>query len=69
VDRRHSVVLLEPISAFSIFSELKFLVDGWTWSVGQVPIFIRVVAAVGDYVYGTVGAYREFIHWIVQMLS
>ena len=48
------------VSAFSIFSELKFLVDGWTWSVDQVPISIKTVAlAVGKYVSGVVGGYRD----------
>jgi hypothetical protein len=56
-------------SAFSIFSELKFLVDGWTWSVDQVPITVKVIAlAVGKWVSGIVGGYREFIHGLVQML-
>jgi hypothetical protein len=57
------------VSAFSTFSELKFLVDGWTWSVDQVPISIKAVAlAVGKYVSGIVGGYREFVHGLVQML-
>jgi hypothetical protein len=57
------------VSAFSIFSELKFLVDGWTWSVDQVPISIRAVAlAVGKNVSGIVGGYREFVHGLVEML-
>jgi hypothetical protein len=57
------------VSAFSIFSELKFLVDGWAWSVDQVPISIKAVAlAVGKYVSGVVGGYREFVHGLVAML-
>jgi hypothetical protein len=57
------------VSAFSIFSELKFLVDGWTWSVGQVPITIKTVAlAIGKYVSGIVGGYREFVRALVAML-
>jgi hypothetical protein len=57
------------VSAFSIFSELKFLVDGWTWSVDQVPISIKTVAlAIGKYVSSVVGGYREFVHGLVQML-
>jgi hypothetical protein len=57
------------VSAFSIFSELKFLVDGWTWSVDQVQISIKSVAlVVGKYVSGIVGGYREFVHGLVQML-
>jgi hypothetical protein len=57
------------VSAFSIFSELKFLVDGWTWSVGQVPISIEAIAlVVGKYVSGVVGGYREFVHGLVKML-
>ena len=43
------------VSAFSVFSELKFLVDGWTWSVDQVPISIKALAlAIGKYVSGVV---------------
>jgi len=57
------------VSAFSIFSELKFLVDGWTWSVDQVPISIKSIAlAVGKYVSGIVGGYREFVHGLVHLL-
>jgi hypothetical protein len=57
------------VSALSIFSELKFLVDGWTWSVDQVPISINVIAlVVGRYVSGVVGGYREFVHGLAQML-
>jgi hypothetical protein len=57
------------VSAFSIFSELKFLVDGWTWSVGQVPIGIKAIAlAIGKYVSGVVGGYREFVHGLAAML-
>jgi hypothetical protein len=57
------------VSAFSIFSELKFLVDGWTWSVDQVPVSIKAIAlAVGKYVSGIVGGYREFVHGLAQML-
>lgn len=57
------------VSAFSIFSELKFLVDGWTWSIDQVPISIKAIAlAVGKYVSGIVGGYREFVRGLVQML-
>jgi hypothetical protein len=57
------------VSAFSIFSELRFLVDGWTWSVDQVPVSIKSVAlAVGKYVSGIVGGYREFVHGLVAML-
>jgi hypothetical protein len=57
------------VSAFSIFSELKFLVDGWTWSVDQVPVTIKSVAlAVGKYVSGIIGGYREFVHGLVAML-
>jgi hypothetical protein len=40
------------------FSELKFLVDGWTWSVDQVPIFIKAIAlAIGRRVSDIVGGY------------
>jgi hypothetical protein len=57
------------VSAFSIFSELKFLIDGWTWSVDQVPISIKAIAlATGKYVSGVVGGYRELVHGLVQML-
>lgn len=57
------------VSAFSIFSELKFLIDGWTWSVGQVPISIKAIAlAIGKHVSGIVGGYREFVHGLVQVL-
>lgn len=57
------------VSAFSIISELKFLVDGWTWSVGQVPISIKVIAlTIGEYVSGVVGGYREFVLGLVVML-
>jgi hypothetical protein len=57
------------VSAFSIFSEVKFLVDGWTWSVDQVPTSINVIAlAVGKHVSGVVGGYREFVHGLAQML-
>jgi hypothetical protein len=57
------------VSAFSIFSELKFLVDGWTWSVGQVPITVKVIAlAIGKYVSGIVAGYREFVHGLVAIL-
>jgi len=57
------------VSAFSIFSDLKFLVDGWTWSVDQVPISIKAIAlAIGKHVSGIVGGYREFVHGLVQML-
>jgi predicted cation transporter len=57
------------VSAFSIFSELKFLVDGWSWSVGQVPISIKaIVLMIGKYVSGIVGGYREFVERLVQML-
>jgi hypothetical protein len=56
------------VSAFSIFSELKFMVDGWTWSVDQVPMIKAVALAVGRYVSGVVGGYREFIHGLVAML-
>jgi hypothetical protein len=57
------------VSAFSIFSELKFLGDGWMWSVDQVPITIKSVALmVGKHVSGVVGGYREFVHGLVQML-
>jgi hypothetical protein len=53
----------------SIFSDLKFLVDGWTWSVVQVPISIKAIAlTIGKYVSGIVGDYREFIHSLAQML-
>jgi Phage integrase family len=56
-------------SAFSIFSELKFLVDGWTWSVDQVPTSIKAIAlTIGKYVSGVFGGYREFVHWLVQTL-
>src|SRR5215467_13414139 len=56
-------------SAFSIFSELKFLVDGWTWSVDQVPFSVKaVVLAIGKYVSNVVGGYRAFVHGLVQML-
>jgi hypothetical protein len=52
-----------------IFSELTFLVDSWSWLVGQVPIVIRAIAlAIGKYVSGTVGGYREFVHGLVAML-
>jgi hypothetical protein len=44
-------------------------VDGWTWSVDQVPITVKVIAlAVGKWVSGVVGGYREFVHGLVQML-
>jgi hypothetical protein len=57
------------VSALSIFSELKFLVDFSTWSVDQVPISIKAIAlAVGKSVSGVVGGYREFIQGLVQML-
>jgi hypothetical protein len=57
------------VSAFSIFSKLTFLVDGWTWSVDQVPVTIKaVLLAVGRYVSGIVGGYREFVHGLVAML-
>src|SRR5262249_13205575 len=57
------------VSAFSIFSELTFLVDSWTWSVDQVPMSIKVIAlAIGEYVSGIVGGYREFAHGLVRML-
>jgi hypothetical protein len=64
------IVLLcwATVSAFSIFSELKFLVDGWTWSVGQVPISIKAVAlTIGKWANGIVGGYRAFIHELVQI--
>src|SRR5258708_25643555 len=58
------------VSAFSIFSELKFLVDGWTWSVDQVPISFKAIAlAIGKYVSGIVGGYREFVQGLLQMLN
>jgi len=57
------------LSAFSIFSDLKFLVDGWTWSVDHVPILIKNIAlAVGKRVSEIVGGYREFVRGLVQML-
>jgi hypothetical protein len=57
------------VSAFSIFEHLKFLVDGWTWSVDQVPITIKSVALmIGKYVSDIVGHYREFVHGLVQMM-
>ncbi len=57
------------VSAFSIFSELKFLVDGWTWSVDQVSISFKAIAlAIGKYVSGIVGGYREFVRGLVQIL-
>jgi hypothetical protein len=57
------------VSALSIFSQLTFLVDGWTWSVDQVTISIKAIAlAIGKYVSGIVGGYRGFVHGLVQML-
>ena len=57
------------VSAFSIFSELTFLVDGWTWSVDHGPIFIKNIAlAVGKKVHEIVGGYREFVRGLVKML-
>jgi hypothetical protein len=32
------------VHPISIFSELTFLVDGWTWSVDQVPNSMKVAA-------------------------
>jgi hypothetical protein len=56
------------VSSFSIFSELKFLVDGWTWSVDHVPISTKAIAlAIGAYVSDIVGGYREFVHGLLQM--
>jgi hypothetical protein len=56
-------------SAFSIFSELKFIVDGWTWSVDQVPLSIRAVfLAVGKWASGLVSDYRAFVHLVVGLL-
>jgi hypothetical protein len=47
----------------------KFLVDGWTWSVDQAPISIKAIApAIGKYLSGVVGGYREFIRGLVAML-
>src|SRR5262245_64720949 len=57
------------ISAFSIFSELKFVVDGWIWSVDHVPILVKNIALViGKKVHDIVGGYREFVHGLVRML-
>ena len=57
------------VSAFSIFSELKFLVDGWTWSVDQVPIFIKAIAlAIARRVSDIVRGYREFVRGLARML-
>jgi hypothetical protein len=56
-------------ATFSIFSELKFLVDGWTWSVDQVPISDESFAlAIGKLVSGIVGGYRESVQSLVQVL-
>ena len=60
------------ISSFSIFAELKFLVDGWSWSVEHVPIpvtFRQALLYVGQWVSVKVANYRDFVHWLVATLN
>jgi len=56
-------------SAFSIFSELKFLVDGWSRLVDQAPISIHTtLLLVGKWAAALVEDYRAFVHGLVEIL-
>jgi hypothetical protein len=59
------------ISAFTIFEKLKFLVDGWSWSVGHIPMAtsIRgVLLLIGKWVSVIVANYRDVVHSVVAAL-
>jgi hypothetical protein len=56
------------ISAFSIFEQLKFLVDGWSWTLGHVSMPTNVREAfllIGQWVHVKVANYRDFVRWVV----
>jgi ElaB/YqjD/DUF883 family membrane-anchored ribosome-binding protein len=60
------------ISAFSIFEKLKFLVDGWSYSVGHFPMPTsarEVLLLIGKWVSVKVANYRDFVHSVVATLG
>ena len=57
-------------SALSILSELKFLVDGWDWSISHVAIsFQAILRDLARQVSEGVSGYREVVRGLVRVLG
>jgi hypothetical protein len=66
-----SIVLLcwGIFSALSILSDLKFIVDGWDWSLSHVALsFKAAMHEIGKQVSGAVSGYRAVVHGLVRLL-